>query len=45
VGIYDGTFKSVLHGLEFHDFEIAPDGRTLAVTDPGKRILKVYPLE
>ena len=45
VGLYDGTFKSVLHDLEFHDFEIAPDGRTLAVTDPGKRILKVYPLE
>ncbi len=45
VGLYDGTFKSVLHGLEFHDFEIAPDGKTLAVTDPGKRILKVYPLE
>jgi dipeptidyl aminopeptidase/acylaminoacyl peptidase len=45
VGLYDGTFKSVLHGLEFHDFEIAPDGQMLAVTDPGKRILKVYPLE
>jgi dipeptidyl aminopeptidase/acylaminoacyl peptidase len=45
IGLYDGTFKSVLHGLVFHDFEIAPDGRTLAVTDPGKRILKVYPLE
>lgn len=45
VGLYDGTFKAVLHGLEFHDFEIAPDGETLAVTDPGKRILKVYTLE
>lgn len=45
VGLHDGTFKSVLHGLVFHDFEIAPDGETLAVTDPGRRILKVYPLE
>jgi dipeptidyl aminopeptidase/acylaminoacyl peptidase len=45
IGLHDGTFKSVLHGLVFHDFEIAPDGETLAVTDPGRRILKVYPLE
>ena len=45
VGLYDGTFKSVLHGLVYHDFEIAPDGRTLAITEPGKRVLKVYPLE
>jgi hypothetical protein len=45
VGLYDGTFKSVLHGLVYHDFEIAPDGQTLAITDPGKRVLKVYPLE
>ncbi|HXT87495.1 MAG TPA: hypothetical protein VN745_10765 [Verrucomicrobiae bacterium] len=45
VGLHDGTFTSVLHGLVFHDFEIAPDGETLAVTDPGRRILKVYPLE
>ena len=45
VGLYDGTFKSVLHGLVYHDFEIAPDGQTLAITEPGKRVLKVYPLE
>jgi len=45
VGLYDGTFKSVLHGLVYHDFEIAPDGQTLAITEPGKLVLKVYPLE
>lgn len=45
VGLYDGTFKSVLHGLVYHDFEIAPDGQTIAITEPGKRVLKVYPLE
>ena len=44
VGLYDGMFQSILHGLEFHDFEIAPDGSSIVVTDPGKRILKVYPL-
>ena len=45
VGLYDDSFASILHGLEFHDFQIAPDGETIAVTDPGKRILKVYPLQ
>jgi hypothetical protein len=44
VGLYDGTFASLLHGLEFHDFHIAPDGDFIAVTEPGKRALKVYPL-
>jgi hypothetical protein len=45
VGLYDGTFKSVLHDLQFHDFQIAPDGHTIAVTIPGKRVLKVYSLQ
>ena len=45
VGLYDGTFKSVLHGLVYHDFEIAPDGQSIAITEPGKRVLKVYSLE
>ena len=44
VGLYDDSFASILHGLEFHDFHIAPDGMTIAVTEPGKRTLKVYPL-
>lgn len=44
VGLYDGSFGSILHDLEFHDFEIAPDGESIAVTEPGKRALKVYSL-
>jgi hypothetical protein len=44
VGLYDGTFSSILHDLQFHDFEIAPDAETIAVTIPGKRVLKVYDL-
>jgi hypothetical protein len=45
VGVNDDSFTPVLHDLGFHDFHIAPDGRSLAVTVPGKRVLKVYPLE
>jgi dipeptidyl aminopeptidase/acylaminoacyl peptidase len=44
VGIPGGTLEPVLHGLGFHWFEISPDGRWLAVTQPGKRNLLVYPL-
>ena len=44
VGLYDGTFSSILHDLQFHDFKIAPDAETIAVTIPGKRVLKVYDL-
>ena len=45
VGLYDDSFTPVLHGLEFHNFQIAPDGQSLAVTVPGKRVLKLYSLE
>jgi hypothetical protein len=45
VGLYDDSFASILHDLQFHDFQIAPDGQTIAVTIPGKRVLKVYPLQ
>jgi hypothetical protein len=44
VGLYDESFSSILHGLEFHDFQIAPSEDSVAVTDPGKRVLKLYPL-
>jgi hypothetical protein len=36
--------QSVLHDLEFRLFDISPDGRLLAVVEPGKRNLLVYPL-
>jgi len=45
VGLYDGSFASILHGLEFHDFKITPDGKSIAITEPGKRELKLYSLE
>lgn len=35
VGLYDDSFASILHDLQFHDFQIAPDGQTIAVTIPG----------
>jgi hypothetical protein len=44
VGLYDGQFEPLLHDLEFHDYEISPDGRFVAVTEPGKRSLLVYGL-
>lgn len=42
VGLYDATFVPFFHDLEFHNFAIAPDGETVAVTEPGKRALMVY---
>lgn len=44
VGLADNSFVPILHGLEFHDFEITPDGNNVIVMDPGKGELKVYPL-
>lgn len=45
VGLEDGNFVPALHDLEYHAFQIAPDGYSLAVTEPGKRVLKIFPLE
>ncbi len=45
VGLTDETFTPILHDLQFTDFQITPDGESIAVTDPGKRILKVFPLQ
>jgi hypothetical protein len=42
VGLYNGQFEPFFHGLEFHNFAIAPDGGTAAVTEPGKRALVLY---
>jgi hypothetical protein len=44
VGLNDDTWNPILHDLEFHNFEIAPDGQTIVVMDPGKGVLKIYPL-
>jgi hypothetical protein len=45
VGLYDGSFVPALHGLEYHAFAISPNGDSIAVTEPGKEILRVYPLQ
>jgi hypothetical protein len=44
VGLTDNSWVPILHDLEFHNFQIAPDGRATVVMDPGKGLLKVYPL-
>jgi dipeptidyl aminopeptidase/acylaminoacyl peptidase len=36
--------QSVLHDLGFRLFDISPDGKSLAVVEPGRRNLLVYPL-
>jgi hypothetical protein len=43
VGIYDGTFQPALHDLTYRDFEIMPGGGSVLVTEPGKKVLKVFP--
>ncbi len=36
--------RSILHDLEFRQFDISPDGKFLGVVEPGKRHLLVYPV-
>jgi hypothetical protein len=36
--------RSILHDLEFRQFELSPDGRFLGVVEPGRRNLLVYPV-
>ena len=45
VGLYKESFVPALYGLEYHAFQIAPNGEFIAVTEPGKEVLKVFPLE
>lgn len=45
VGLRDDSFRPALHDLEYHEFQIAPDGSIIAVTEPGKRVLKIYSLQ
>jgi hypothetical protein len=45
VRLDDGSFSPILHDLVYHDFHVSPDGRSLGVSDPGKSILRIYPLE
>jgi dipeptidyl aminopeptidase/acylaminoacyl peptidase len=38
------ALQSILHDLEFRQFDISPDGTLLAVVEPGRRNLLVYSL-
>jgi dipeptidyl aminopeptidase/acylaminoacyl peptidase len=42
--VAEAELQPALHGLTFRDFELSPDGRFLAVIQPGKRSLLVYPV-
>jgi hypothetical protein len=44
VGLGDNSWLPILHDLDFNQFQIAPDGNTIVVLDPGRGLLKVYPL-
>lgn len=44
VSLDDGKLEPALHGLVFRDFQLSRDGRSLGVTQPGKRSLIVYSL-
>ena len=45
VGLTDGSFRPILHDLLVSAFQISPDGQTIVIAEPGKHILKVYPLQ
>lgn len=45
VRLDDGNFSPILHDLIYHDFHIAPDGKSLGVIDVGRGVLKVYAIE
>ena len=40
----EAPLEPALHGLTFRDFALSPDGRQLAVLQPGNRHLLIYPL-
>lgn len=42
VGLHDDSWVPILHDLEFHEFEIAPDGSAIVVMEPGRGVLKIY---
>jgi hypothetical protein len=43
--VIEPPLAPALHGLSFREFEISPDGRTLAVIQPGRRNLLFYSLD
>jgi len=45
VRLPDGEVTTLLGDLTFRDFELSPDGKWIAVTQPGTRALLVYPVQ
>jgi hypothetical protein len=45
VTLSDGNFHPFMHDILFHNFEITPDGNSVALTEPGKEKLMLYRLE
>jgi hypothetical protein len=45
VSIPDGNLTPILHDLIFASFVLAPDGRTIAVAEPGSNHVEIYPLQ
>ncbi len=43
--IPSADIQPALHGLTFRDFQLSPDGRQIAVIEPGRRNLLVYPAD
>ena len=45
VGLTDGTFRPILHDQLVSAFQIAPDGQSIIIAEPGKHVLKGYSLQ
>ncbi|MGB6484153.1 MAG: hypothetical protein WBE86_11775 [Candidatus Acidiferrales bacterium] len=45
VSIPDGNLTPILHDLIFGSFALSPDGRTIAVAEPGSNHVEIYPLQ
>jgi dipeptidyl aminopeptidase/acylaminoacyl peptidase len=45
VGLTDGSFRPILHDQLVSAFQIAPDGQSIIIAEPGKHILKSYSLQ
>jgi dipeptidyl aminopeptidase/acylaminoacyl peptidase len=45
VPVADSAAQPILHGLGFRDFALSPDGRRVAVLEPGQRHLQVFDLQ
>jgi dipeptidyl aminopeptidase/acylaminoacyl peptidase len=43
--ITDAEIQPALHDEIFRDFQLSPDGRQVAVIEPGKRNLLIYPVQ